>query len=45
MPEARPHEFVSQRVEGCLLGILAKPKVNVLKLNIKLNAETVSANR
>ena len=43
--EARLHDLVNQSIEGRFLGILGEPKVNVLQLNMKLDAETVGANR
>jgi potassium-transporting ATPase KdpC subunit len=43
--EARLHDLVSQSIEGRFLGILGEPKVNVLQLNMKLDAETAGANR
>jgi len=43
--EARLHDLVNQSIEGRSLGILGEPKENVLKLNMKLDAETVGANR
>ncbi len=43
--ETRLHDLVNQSIEGRSLGILGEPKVNVLKLNMKLDAETVGANR
>ena len=39
--EARLHDLVNQSIEGRFLGILGEPKVNVLQLNMKLDAETV----
>jgi K+-transporting ATPase ATPase C chain len=43
--ETRLHDLVNQSIEGRSLGILGEPKVNVLKLNMRLDAETVGANR
>jgi potassium-transporting ATPase KdpC subunit len=43
--EARLHDLVNQSIEGRFLGILGEPKVNVLQLNMKLDAETAGANR
>jgi len=43
--EARVHDLVNQSIEGRFVGILGEPKVNVLQLNMKLDAETVGANR
>lgn len=43
--EAWLHDLVNQSIEGRFLGILGEPKVNVLQLNMKLDAETVGANR
>ena len=43
--EARLHDLVNQSIEGRFLGVLGEPKVNVLQLNMKLDAETVGANR
>ncbi|MGC2396725.1 MAG: K(+)-transporting ATPase subunit C [Rhodomicrobium sp.] len=43
--EARLHDLVNQSIEGRFFGILGEPKVNVLQLNMKLDAETVGANR
>ena len=43
--EARLHDLVNQSIEGRFLGILGEPKVNVLQLNMNLDAETAGANR
>jgi potassium-transporting ATPase KdpC subunit len=43
--EASLHNLVNQSIEGRFLGILGEPRVNVLQLNMKLDAETVGANR
>jgi K+-transporting ATPase ATPase C chain len=44
IPEARLRELVNQSIEGRSLGILGERRVNVLKLNMRLDAEAVSAN-
>jgi potassium-transporting ATPase KdpC subunit len=38
LPEDRLRTLVSEHIEGRLLGILGEPRVNVLKLNIALDA-------
>jgi K+-transporting ATPase ATPase C chain len=45
LPEARIRELATQSIEGRSLGILGERRVNVLKLNMRLDAETVNANR
>jgi len=43
--EERLRDFVNKNIEGRSLGVLGEPKVNVLKLNLSLDAGAVSANR
>jgi potassium-transporting ATPase KdpC subunit len=38
LPEERLRQLVNEHIEGRLLGILGEPRVNVLKLNIALDA-------
>ena len=38
LPEARVRELVAQSINGRLLGVLGEPRVNVLKLNMVLDA-------
>jgi K+-transporting ATPase ATPase C chain len=39
LPEARVHELVRAATEGRTLGVLGEPRVNVLELNLALDAE------
>ena len=38
LPEARVRELVTRSIEGRFLGVLGEPRVNVLQLNIALDA-------
>ena len=38
LPEARVHDLVAQSIEGRFLGVLGEPRVNVLQLNMALDA-------
>ncbi|MFO1163489.1 MAG: K(+)-transporting ATPase subunit C [Reyranellaceae bacterium] len=38
LPEAKVHDLVTRSIEGRFLGVLGEPHVNVLKLNMALDA-------
>ncbi len=43
LPEARLRELVAAHTEGRLFGLIGEPRVNVLALNLALDAQTLDA--
>ena len=43
MPEWRLRQIVDENIEGRVFGILGEPRVNVLRLNLRLDAEPPSS--
>jgi len=38
LPEAKVHDLVTQHVEGRFLGLIGEPRINVMRLNMALDA-------
>ncbi len=45
LPVDRVHQIVQQTVQGRFLGLIGEPHVNVLKLNMSLDAESAQASK